>query len=115
LWDPEYMDESWIKDKLRLIPRMKDWVRENYPGRKLSLGEWSFGAEEHISGGLATAEALGRFGQQGLDAAFHWGSLKQGTPAYWAFRAFRDFDGKGARFQDISVATREPAKVSLFA
>jgi hypothetical protein len=115
LWDPEYVDESWINEKLRLIPRMKDWVRENYPGRKLSLGEWSFGAPEHISGGVATAEALGRFGQQGLDAAFHWGELKEGTPVYWAFRAFRNFDGRGARFQDVSLATRDMAQVSLFA
>lgn len=115
LWDPDYVDESWIKESLRLIPRMKDWVRENYPGRKVSLGEWSFGADGHISGGLATAEALGRFGQQALDAAFLWGDLKEGTPAYWAFRAYRDFDGHGARFLDVSVATREMEGVSLFA
>ena len=69
LWDPTYVDESWIKETLRLIPRMKDWVNENYPGRKIALGEWSFGADGHISGGLATAVALGRFCQQGLDAA----------------------------------------------
>jgi hypothetical protein len=115
LWDPDYMDESWIKEKLQLIPRMKEWVRASFPGRKLSLGEGSFGAEEHISGGLAIAEALGRFGQQGLDAAFHWGNLKDGTPAYWAFRAFRDFDGQGGRFQDVSLPTRELEKISLFA
>jgi Glycoside hydrolase family 44 len=115
LWDPSYVDESWINDKLRLIPRMKEWVAKNYPGRKLSLGEWCFGADDHISGGLATAEALGRFGQQGLDAAFHWGDLKPGSPSYWAFRAFRNFDDKGGRFQDISVATREMENVSLFA
>lgn len=115
LWDADYVDESWIKDKLRLIPRMKDWVRENYPGRKLSLGEWCFGADDHISGGLATAEALGRFGQQSLDAAFHWGDLKESAPAYWAFRAYRNFDGHGARFEAISVATREMDNVSLFA
>lgn len=115
LWDPEYADESWIKEKLRLIPRMKAWVSENYPGVKTSLGEWSFGAPDDISGGLATAEALGRFGQQGLDAAFHWGQLKEGTPNYWAFRAFRNFDGKGARFGDVSVATKEMPQLSLFA
>jgi hypothetical protein len=115
LWDPDYVDESWIKQELRLIPRMKEWVRENYPGRKLSIGEWSFGAEQHISGGLATVEALGRFGEQGLDSAFCWCDLKEGTPSYWAFRAFRDFDGHGARFQDISVATRAMDPISLFA
>jgi len=115
LWDPTYEDESWIKDKVRLIPRMKEWVRDNYPGRKISLGEWSFGAETHLSGGLATAEALGRFGQQGLDAAFHWGDLKKENPPFWAFRAFRNFDGKGARFESVSLPTREMKQVSLFA
>jgi hypothetical protein len=115
LWDSEYRDESWIKDNVQLIPRMQGWVARSYPGRKTSIGEWSFGAEEHISGGLATAEALGRFGQQGLDAAFHWGDLKQGTPAFWAFRAFRNFDGKGGRFLDVSVPTQELEHVSLFA
>ncbi|HEX2874825.1 MAG TPA: glycoside hydrolase family 44 protein [Polyangiaceae bacterium] len=115
LWDPGYHDESWIKEPIRLIPRMKDWVRQNYPGLKLSIGEWNFGAEGHISGGIATAEALGRFGQQGLDAAFHWGDLKLDTPAYWAFRAFRNYDGAGARFLDVSVPVRDSGEVSLFA
>jgi len=115
LWDPTYYDESWIKEAIALIPRMRNWVRDNHPGLKLSIGEWNFGAEDHISGGLATAEALGRFGQQGLDAAFFWGDLKEGTPAYWAFRAFRNFDGKGARFLDVSIPVQESAEVSVFA
>ena len=115
LWDPTYKDESWIKDTVKLIPRLKEWVATSYPGTKLSLGEWSFGADEHISGGLATAEALGRFGQHGLDAAFYWGGPKPDTATYWAFRAFLDFDGKGGRFLDTSVTTRETERVSMFA
>jgi glycosyl hydrolase family 44 len=115
LWDPTYKDESWINEPIRLIPRLKSWVAENYPGRKISIGEWSFGADDHISGGLATAEALGRFGQQGLDSAFFWGGPKAGTPTFWAFRAYRNFDGHGARFLDVSLPTRESEKVSLFA
>lgn len=115
LWDPSYIDESWIKDSVRLIPRLKQWVSENYPGRQVAIGEWSFGADGDISGGLATAEALGRFGQQGLDAAFFYGGPKLGTPVFWAFRAYRNFDGKGGRFLDISVPTKEAEGVSLFA
>jgi len=115
LWDPNYRDESWIKDTVRLIPRMKEWVSENYPGRKLSIGEWSFGADEHISGGVATAEALGRFGEQGLDSAFYWGGPKKGTATFWAFRAFRNFDGAGGHFLDVSLPTRESEQLSLFA
>lgn len=115
LWDPEYKDESWIKERVRLIPLLKEWVAQNYPGRKIMIGEWSFGADKHISGALATAEALGRFGQHGLDAAYYWGGPHEGTGTFWAFRAFRNFDGNGARFQDLSLPTQEAEEVSLFA
>jgi hypothetical protein len=115
LWDPSYSDESWIKEPIKLIPRLKEWVASYHPGLAISLGEWSFGADAHISGGLATAEALGRFGQQGLDSAFYWDGPKAGTATFWAFRAFRNFDGKGARFQDVSLSTRGTADVSIFA
>ena len=63
LWDPTYVDESWIKDRVRLLPRMKEWVDKNYPGRGISIGEWNFGGEKDATGALATAEALGRFAQ----------------------------------------------------
>jgi hypothetical protein len=115
LWDPTYVDESWINEPIKLIPRLKEWVAKYHPGLSVSLGEWSFGADQHISGGLATAEALGRFGQHGLDSAYYWGGPNLGTATFWAFRAFRNFDGKGGRFQDISLATSEHSQVSLFA
>jgi hypothetical protein len=115
LWDPQYKDESWINERINLIPRVKDWIVKNYPGRGISIGEWSFGAENHISGALAIAEALGRFGQQGITAAFYWATVSPNTPAFNAFRAFRNFDGKGSRFLDLSVPTREGKGVSLFA
>jgi len=115
LWDPTYVDESWIDEPIKLIPRLKEWVAMYHPGLAISLGEWSFGADQHISGGLATAEALGRFGQQGLDSAYYWSGPSFGSATYWAFRAFRDFDGAGGRFQDLSLATREGGNVSLFA
>ncbi len=115
LWDPSYVDETWINEPVRLIPRMKEWVAENYPGLGLSIGEWSFGADAHISGALATAEALGRFGQQGLTSAYYWQGPAKNTGTFWAFRAFRNYDGAGARFLDFSLPTRESGKVSLFA
>lgn len=115
LWDPSYLDESWIKERIQLIPRMREWVRQNYPGTKLMIGEWSFGADDHISGGLSAAEVLGRFGRQQLDAGFFWGQLKPDSPVFWAFRAFRNFDGKGGKFLERSVAVDERGPVSLFA
>ncbi|MFZ5446253.1 MAG: glycoside hydrolase family 44 protein [Myxococcota bacterium] len=115
LWDPRYLDESWIKEPVQLIPRMREIVERNYPGLKLAIGEYSFGAEKHLSGGLALAEALGRFGQEGLYAAWYWTYPAENTPAFWAFRAYTDFDGKGARFEDFSMPTTVPPEASLFA
>jgi hypothetical protein len=115
LWDPKYVDESWIADAIQLIPRMREWVAKNYPGLKLSIGEWSFGADEHMSGALAVAEVLGRFGQQGLDSAFYWGGPKRGLRTFWAFRAYRNFDGAGGHFLDWSIPTHEVENLSFFA
>jgi hypothetical protein len=114
-WDPNYLDESWINDRVNLIPRVRDWIADNYPGRGIAIGEWSFGGEKHISGALAIAEVLGRFGQQGVTAAFYWRVIEAETPAYYAFRAFRNYDGQGGRFLDLSVPTEESSDVSLFA
>jgi hypothetical protein len=115
LWDPSYKDESWINEPVRLIPRLKEWVAQNYPGLGVSIGEYSFGGEEHVSGALAEAEALGRFGSEGVDYAFYWFLPPKNSPTYWAFRAYRDFDGHGAHFLERSLATKMTPTVSLFA
>lgn len=115
LWDPSYRDESWIAEPIRLIPRMKEWVQSSYPGLRLAIGEYNFGAEKHPSGGVALAEALGRFGQQDLYAAFYWTYPPKDSPAFWAFRAYRDYDGQGAHFLDWSLPTAAPDGASLFA
>ena len=115
LWDPTYHDESWIDDKVQLIPRMKKWIADNAPGLGTSIGEWNFGAERHISGGLAVAEALGRFGQFDLTSAYYWTYPGEGSAAYWAFKAYRDYDGAGGRFQDWSLKAQAPSGASAFA
>ena len=114
-WDPKYADESWIKEPVRLIPRLKQWIAENYPGRGISIGEWNFGAEQHMSGGLAVAESLGRFAEGGLTSAFYWAYPPKNSPAFWAFRAYRNFDGHGGRFLDWSLPTGAGDGYSLFA
>lgn len=115
LWDPAYADESWVKESIMLLPRMKQWIAESYPGRGISIGEWSFGGEGHVSGGLATAEALGRFGQNEVTSAFYFTYPKAASPAYWAFRAYRNFDGHGGHFLDTSAPTVADVETSIFA
>jgi hypothetical protein len=115
LWDGSYVDESWIKEPIRLIPRMHEWVDKYYPGLGLSIGEWSFGAEVHMSGALAIAEAFGRFGQNGLTSAYYWVYPPDGSPGAYAFLAYRNFDGKGGHFLDWSQPATGSSNVSVFA
>jgi hypothetical protein len=115
LWDIAYPDESWINDAVRLIPRMKEWVRDNNPGLSISIGEYNFGAEQHMSGALALADALGRFGTEGIPYAFYWTFPPKNSPAFWAFRAFRNYDGAGAHFLDRSTPARMTSDISLYA
>jgi hypothetical protein len=116
LWDPSYLDESWINERMRVLPLLREWVAQNHPGLDLSIGEWNFGGESHMSGGLATAEALGRFGTEGVFSAYYWTSPKERSPAFWAFRAFRNFDGAGGHLLDWSVPVKGDATLaSLFA
>jgi hypothetical protein len=100
---------------VELIPRMQKLIAENYPGRGVMIGEYNFGAEQHMSGGLAVAEALGRFAQGGVRAAFYWTYPPDRSPAFWAFRAYRNFDGAGGHFLEESLPTRPapPGVVAL--
>lgn len=115
LWDRGYKDESWIDDAVYLIPRMKDLIAENYPGLGFQIGEYNFGAEHHAAGGVALAEALGRFAVFGVSHAFYWTYPKKPKPAYWAFRAYRNYDGAGGRFLERIVPSSSPSGTSLYA
>jgi Glycoside hydrolase family 44 len=116
LWDPTYLDESWIAAKTRVLPLLREWIDANYPGLRISIGEWNFGAEGHMSGGLATAEVLGHFGLEGVYSAFYWTIPPPKSPAFWAFRAFRNYDGAGGRFLDWSApVTGSATLLSAFA
>jgi hypothetical protein len=94
---------------------MKQWVRDNNPALSISIGEYNFGGEQHMSGALALADALGRFGTEGIPYAFYWTFPPRNSPAFWAFRAFRNYDGAGAHFLERSVVARMTQDVSLYA
>ena len=114
LWDPSYKDESWINEKIQLLPRMRDLIAANYPGLKMSIGEYNFGGERHISGGLAQAWALGLFGQYDVYSAYYWTYPPSNSCTYNAFKAFRNYDGQGAHFLERSVQAAGDAKTPIF-
>lgn len=116
LWDPTYKDESWIGEPVDLLPRLQQLVDQEYPGLGISIGEYNFYGENHISGAIAQAEALGRFGQAGITSAFLWTYPAANSPQYWGFRAFRNYDGQGGHFLDQSIGARSgDAQVTAFA
>jgi hypothetical protein len=110
LWDPSYVEESWIGPSgvnappLQFIRTMKQWIAQYNPGTKTAITEYNWGALDDINGALAEADVLGIFGREGLDLATIWGEPKPTDPAAYAFRMYRNYDGAGSRFGDISVS-----------
>ncbi len=117
LWDPTYRDESWIEAPVQLIPRLHRWIDENYPGTRLALTEWNWGAEKTINGGLAAAEVLGILGRERVDMACYWTAPAIGSPAFYAFKLYRNADDLGHGFGDIAIPARSevPDYVSCYA
>ncbi|MGH2390273.1 MAG: glycoside hydrolase family 44 protein, partial [Chloroflexota bacterium] len=103
LWDPTYVDHSWIGKPVQLIPRMQTLIAQQYPGTRLGIGEWNFGAETSMNGALAIADVLGIFGQQNLYMAAYWRNPPSGSPGAMAFQTFRNYDGQGAAFGETNV------------
>lgn len=116
LYDPNYKDESWIGEPVVLIPRLKDWLRKEYPGTKLAITEYNWGGEKDASGAVALAEVLGVFGREGVDMANYWPYPPHDSPASAAFRLYRNYDGAGATFGDRSLpVTSDRPSVVAFA
>jgi hypothetical protein len=104
-----------------LIPRLLRLLEQSYPGTRLGITEWNFGAGHTINGGLATAEILGILGREGVFLASHWqgprGYPDQDWPSFQAFRLFRNANGKGAGFGDHSLpaSSTDWNRLSVFA
>ena len=103
LWDPTYIDESWINEAVQLIPRMQDWIQSYYPGTRLAITEYNWGALDHINGALAQADVLGIFGREAVDLAALWSPPEPDQPGAFAFRMYRDYDGVGSMYGETSV------------
>ena len=115
LWDPAYVDETWINDKVMLIPRLRSWVNTYYPGTAIGITEYNWGAENHINGATTQADILGIFGREGLDAAARWTTPAATTPTYKAIKMYRNYDGNRSAFGETSVATTVPDPNTLAA
>ncbi|RVU02876.1 T9SS type A sorting domain-containing protein [Mucilaginibacter limnophilus] len=110
LWDTTYRENTWIgtdgwkvEQFLPFIPKMKKHIDTYYPGTKLAITEYSYMGTGHPSGGIAQADALGTFGKLDLYLATYWGAVIDYIKS--GFDLYRNYDGKGGQFGDISVSS----------
>jgi hypothetical protein len=122
-WDPTYTDPNYPQPNYvtdpnyttscspplqapQLIPMMKTWLTNDYPGTKTAITEYNWGGQEHINGAVAQADILGIFGQYGLDLGTLWGPPDTTqTPGLVAFEIYRNYDGKNSTFGDTALAS----------
>jgi len=120
LWDPSYLDESWIAQccngKVMLLPRMHAWADANYPGTKIAVGEYNWGGLESVNGALAEADVLGIFARERADMAMLWDPPSPSQPGAFAFRMYRNYDGRGGSFGDTWVrsTSADQSKLSVY-
>jgi hypothetical protein len=114
LWDATYTRETWSGDhpatptqpnphQPSIIPRFRELIAQHYPGTKLAITEYNWGAENTVPGMLALTDVLGIFGREDLYLATYWTWPPATTPAYNAFKLYRNYDGNHSRFGDVSV------------
>lgn len=106
LWDPNYTELSEIhsfKQYTPLIPILKASIQLYYPGTKLSFSEYDFGGGGHISGGIAEADALGCFAEQGVYLACLRPMGEDCSYQKSAINLYTNYDGAGSAFGDTVV------------
>ncbi len=108
LWDPTYTEASWITGccsggPIRLLPHLQRDIDDFKPGTKIAITEYNYGAGDHISGGVAQADVLGVLGREGVFAASWWDLGNGSSFTNGAFDMFRNFDGTGGKFGELSA------------
>jgi len=118
LWDPTYVDESWIGQPIFILKRINDWINEISPGSfKTAVSEYNFGDDEIVTAALANVEGLGIFAQENVYIANRWVVPKTGSIAEEAYKLFLNYDGKGANItgaEFISSTTSNLELISSF-
>jgi mannan endo-1,4-beta-mannosidase len=107
LWDESFEEDSWIGewfgDYLPILPRLRTSIQTYYPGTKLAMTEFSYGAENHISGGIAIADVLGVLGKYGVSYAYFYPLEQNFDYVTAAYRIYRNYDGQGSAFGNFGV------------
>ena len=118
LWDSTYRDIPWIPVNTALIPSLRVMVdRDYYRDTPIAITEYNWGADKHMNGATAQADVLGIFGRENLSLATRWIAPPDGSPTFLAMQMYRNYDGQGSSFGDVSIYVSAPDSdnVSAFA
>ena len=116
LWDPTYVENSWITadstngQAIQLLPRKQAKINataatygSKYTANQISISEYNYGGGDDISGGIAEADVLGIFGQQGVLSANEW-----------QLNSNESFIGGASRCTGTTTARAAPSATSPF-
>lgn len=95
LWTP------WVG----LIPKLKKYIAQYYPGTKLAMTEYYPASKSHFHGGLLQALNLGIFTREGMDLACDWGGVDTVNYVYFGHMLFGNYDGRGSKILGNYVAS----------
>lgn len=127
-WDESYRDpdtwmgkESWANGNVAYIPLMRRWMKEVGWSAPLAIGEYDYSGPEggeEISAAVAQAESFGAFARVEVPYAIYWSDPRKHGPVYFAFKMFRNPDGKhtavGDHFVLADVSSYDDVSVYAF-
>lgn len=127
-WDESYRDpetwmgkESWANGNIAYIPLMKRWMKESGWDAPIAIGEYDHAGPEggfEISAAVAQAESLAAFARMQLAYAMYWADPRKNGPTYFAFKMFRNPDGKrtavGDNFTVGEVSDNDSVSVYVY-
>lgn len=107
LWQKEYTEDSWIAepwfDDFRpIISKVQESIDKYYPETKLGITEYDFGGGNHVTGGIAHADALGIFGKYGLYYATYWGEENKNYIVS-GLNLYTNYDNNGSTYGNTNV------------
>ena len=127
-WDEQYRDpetwmgkESWANGNIAYVPLMRRWMKEAGWDVPIAIGEYDHAGPEgglEISAAVAQAESFAAFARSGVSYAMYWADPRKHGPVYFAFKMFRNPDGKrtavGDHFMVAEVSDSNSVAVYAF-
>ncbi|OGV58330.1 MAG: hypothetical protein A2X45_19235 [Lentisphaerae bacterium GWF2_50_93] len=124
-WDETYRDPyTWIGSEtggnIAYVPLMRKWMKETGFDAEIAVGEyqhtgWDGGVD--ISGAVAQSETFAAFALSQVAYGLYWANIKKNSPCYFAWKMFRNPDGKHTAVGDkfIKAYVSDFSHVSVYA